>query len=176
MTEIEIPEFKFCLVDNCSEEFVPTRSEPNATGYDCRSRINLDVNHGDMFKIPLGFKMLCPVGWYAQLHPRSSSFMKKDIIPLIGIIDQDFNGEVCFVGRFFSKNWNYVEQTNSFLDGEVSHESLMLQINIGDKIAQLVPEKVKPMKTGIISLEDYEKELKARNAIRNGGFGSTGAR
>lgn len=160
MNNIEIPTFKFCLRNDLksNKEFLPKQSEPNSTGYDVRcAEVNgVILENNSMIKISLGFKALCPEGWWFELHPRSSTFFKRELITLVGIIDQDFPGEVCLVGKYFSKNTN--------------------QIKFGDLIGQIVPKKLQLMNVEEISDENYDFELKNRKAIRAGGFGSTGER
>ncbi len=156
------PIFKFALREDLKDEkqFLPTRAEPCATGYDCRAalhnKISLILSPGDYFKIPLGFRAFCPPGWYYQLHPRSSSFIKKYMHNLIGIIDETFPLETLFVGKYLPPN----------------NEKLI--INWGDPIAQIIPLKRIDMESIEISNEEYDFNVKERNSPRTGGFGSTG--
>jgi deoxyuridine 5'-triphosphate nucleotidohydrolase len=156
----ETPIYKFALRPDLSEnkEFLPKQSEPDATGYDVRSSITVTLTDGDFIKIPLGFRVFCPDGWWIELHPRSSTFMKRELISLVGIIDQSFPGEVCLVGKFFSK------------------EKESVTINAGDLIGQMIPVKLQRMKTEEISNEEMDKLISERNSDRKGGFGSTGVR
>ena len=84
-----VPTYKFALsqelVGACEgtefkpEDFLPTRSEPEASGWDvrCAHPEGLELRDCCYFKIPLGFRSFCPPGWWAELNPRSSSFIKK---------------------------------------------------------------------------------------------------
>ena len=156
--------FKFVLTDSLKTQsisnktdpktFLPTKAEPSATGYDCKSAISITLVPGELFEIPLGIKSLCPKGWCLELHPRSSSFMKKDMVCLVGQIDQDFNHEIHLVGRYFGKT--------------------PIQIEFGERVAQLIPRKLTEMETDEISEEQYNIALKQRGSVRNGGIGSTG--
>lgn len=155
------PIFKFALRENIKEDkrFLPTRAEPEATGYDCRAALlnkePLTLSPGDYFKIPLGFRAFCPPGWYYQLHPRSSSFVKKHMHNLIGIIDETFPLETIFAGQYLPPNEE------------------KLTINWGDPIAQIIPKRRVDMKVIEISNEEYDNDIKERNAVRTGGIGST---
>ncbi len=158
------PEFKFALREDLKDnkEFLPAKSEPNATGYDCKAAFldkkDLVIKPGQYFKIPLGFRCHCPEGWYYQLHPRSSSFVKKHMHNLIGIIDQDFPLELIFAGQ-------YVPDSSNFSND--------LVIKYGDTIAQIVPTKRVDMVTTEITNNEYDKLHISKKSIRVGGFGST---
>ncbi len=156
--------FKFVLTESLKKQcvdhntdpktFLPAKAEPSATGYDVKSAVTIDLVPGELFKIPLGIKSLCPRGWCLELHPRSSSFMKKDMVCLVGQIDQDFNHEIHLVGRYFGKT--------------------SIQIEFGERVGQLIPRKITEMETVEVSEEQYNIALKQRGSVRNGGIGSTG--
>lgn len=160
-----LPVFKFCLRDDLknNKEFLPKLSEPDATGYDVRSAETNDIvlsGNGKLIKIPLGFRALCPVGWWFELHPRSSMFVKRNVITHIGIIDQNFPGEVCLCIRYFN---------NEGIDFNG-------MIKFGDMIGQIIPVKLQRMSVEEVSDQEYSHEMSLRNFKRTGGFGSTGER
>lgn len=162
----EIPVFKFALRKDLQNDnkFFPKKAEPYATGWDVRAAIHnneLIVRPGQYFKIPLGFRVFPPEGWWLNLHPRSSSFTKKHMHNLIGIIDEHYPDEVLFAGQ-------YIPDINS-----MGHD---LIINFGDPIAQIVPIKRIEMEVEIASWEECDDLCRKRNAIRQGGFGSTDAK
>lgn len=156
----EIPTYKYCLRSDLknNKEFLPKQSEPDATGYDVRCAEVNDVvlKPNEIVKIGLGFKVLCPVDWWLELHPRSSTFMKREMITLVGIIDQNFPKEVCLVAKYLG-----------------NEEKI---IKFGDLIGQLIPVKLQRMKNEEIDEEEYSNEMKLRDSKRTGGFGSTGER
>lgn len=160
----EIPIFKFAVREDIvdKEKFLPTKAEPFATGWDVRAaqtdKQDLIIRPGRYFKIPLGFRALPPDGWWLELHPRSSSFAKKYMHNLIGIIDEHYSQEVLFAGQ-------YIPDVNSM--------GKDLVIKFGDAIGQIVPVKRVAMKIEIISDKEYDDLCKKRMAIRTGGFGST---
>jgi len=90
------PKYKFLVVNNDSS-FLPRRAESKATGYDVKASIDLSTNKNlnyidmikdKMYKIPLGIKVFCPDGWWLELRPRSSTFVKKEFNCLYGVIDE----------------------------------------------------------------------------------------
>jgi len=177
------PKFKFALVKdvNDDKQFIPTQGEPFATGYDVRSRISLVLNPGDYFKIPLGFRAMPEKGWWFQLHPRSSSFTKKYMHNLVGIIDEHYNQEVIFAGQYIpkfefetsiSKEFELYSDEESF-KAKTDILPNQLIINFGDAIGQIIPVKRVGMSVVEISNKEYDDLCKQRMAIRNGGFGST---
>jgi len=161
---IEIPTFKFALREDIKNEmfFLPTKGEPFATGWDVRAAFadkkDLILRPGQYFKIPLGFRSFLPEGWWFQLHPRSSSFGKKYMHNLVGIIDEHYPDEVLFAGQ-------YLPDTRSMGND--------LTIKWGDAIGQIVPIKRQEMVVKPISNEECDDLYKKRNSIRQGGFGST---
>jgi len=158
----EIPTFKFALREDLKDEkrFLPTRGEPLASGWDVsaapENKQDIIILPGQYFAIPLGFRSFCPPGWYYQLHPRSSSFIKKHMHNLIGIIDETWEGDTLFAGQYITNN---------------SHE---LTIKFGEKIGQIIPVKRQDIMIETISNEDYNDLCTKRNSVRkSGGFGST---
>ena len=128
----ETPRFRFALREDLKDDkrFLPTRATPNDTGYDVRAAPDngkdIIIKAGSYFKIPMGFRAFCPDGWYYQLHPRSSSFIKKSLHSLIGIIDEDFFLNLSFCGQ-------YIPDTNSL--------SKDIKISFGEAIGQIIPTK-----------------------------------
>ncbi len=157
-----VPEYKFALREDLINEkiFIPTKAEPSATGFDVRAAMfdkhKLILAPGDYFKIPLGFRAFPPDGWWFYLHPRSSSFAKKNMHNLVGIIDEHYSYEVLFAGQFLPTGDNNLE------------------INFGEAIGQIIPVKRVDMVVKEINNQEYDDLCKRRLAVRNGGFGSTG--
>lgn len=157
-----VPEYKFAIREDLLDDkrFIPTKGEPSATGWDVRAAMqdhaDLTLKPGDYFKIPLGFRAFPEEGWWFLLHPRSSSFAKKHLHNLIGIIDEHYNQEVLFAGQYLP---------------EVPE---CLVIKFGEPIGQIVPVKRVEMGVLEISNQEYDDLCKRRMAVRTGGFGSTG--
>jgi hypothetical protein len=112
--DLPAPVFRFAIRDDLKGTgnlFLPTRAEPLSTGYDVRAafpdRKDLVLKPFEYFKIPLGFRALPPQGWWFNLHPRSSSFAKKHLHNLIGVIDESFGLEVLWAGQFIIISQGY---------------------------------------------------------------------
>ena len=160
------PVFKFALREDLKDDkrFLPTKAEPLASGYDVRAampdRKPIRIRPGQYFKIPLGFRSFCPPNWYYTMHPRSSSFLKKSMHFLYGILDEAWESESHAVGQFIP---------------DVASLGQELVIEFGDRIAQIIPIKKPEIEIIQISNEECNFLFKERGASRkNNGFGSTG--
>lgn len=172
MFDIEVPEFKFALREDLKDEkqFLPTRATELSSGYDVRAAFenkqDLLIKCGEYVKIPLGIRAAAPKGWWLQLHPRSSTFAKKNLHSLIGIIDYDYTGQIFFAAQLVCDN------------SKIS-SSDTLTIKYGEQIGQLLPMKLETMKVSEMSNEDFDKlsqerqQFTSRKIGEEGGFGST---
>jgi dUTP pyrophosphatase len=99
--------------------------------------------------IPSGFIIELPVGYEAQIRPRSGMSIKHGItlVNCVGTIDEDYRGEVC-IPIINLSNEEYT-------------------INPGDRIAQMVIAPVTKANLDVVC----EVGATQRNT---GGFGSTG--
>lgn len=156
------PIFRFAMTDSVGPSFLPSRGTPHATGWDVRSA-NVDpvvLRAGQYAKIPLGFRMFSPPGWWMEIRPRSSTFAKKQLHCLYGVIDEDYEGEMVFACQYIP---------------DISGLGKDIAINYGDAIGQLIPIRRQEMKVEIVTDEEYNALCKERNHSRGqGGFGSTG--
>lgn len=156
-----IPNFKFCLDEGLDESFLPTRSEPNATGWDVRAAKDIEIAHKQTVLIPLGFKIISPPGWWLELRPRSSTHAKKHLLSLYGVIDNDFFGN-CFLCV------TLIDHTKG---------TIPLTIEKGERIGQLIPYKLQDMNVEKISSEEFDQLSAERKTIRSPeGFGSSGTK
>jgi dUTPase len=93
-----------------------------------------------------------------ELRPRSSSFAKKNLHALYGVIDEDYEGQCVFAAQYLP---------------EKSTDYLVIQE--GEAIGQIIPVRREEMIVERVTNEEYEKLCKGRQATRgSGGFGSTG--
>jgi dUTPase len=171
MDTFDRPDFKFALREDLKDQkqFLPTKATELASGYDVRAAFknkkDLVVKCGEYVKIPLGIRAFSPEGWWLQLHPRSSTFAKKNIHSLIGIIDCDYSGEIHYCGQL-------VCDVN-----QISMNKLV--IKYGEPIGQLLPMRLEPMVVSDLSNEEFDalvenrKTLSSRQVGDAGGFGST---
>lgn len=154
----EIPVFRFALKEGLSDLYLPTRGTPKATGWDVRSTDQLIIRPEEYVKIHLGFRMFSPEGWWMELRPRSSTFAKKSLHALYGVIDEDYEGHLVFAAQYLP------------FDGKSE-----LYVNEGEAIGQIIPVRRQEMFVEKVSNEEYDALCQARNAARGaGGFGSTG--
>jgi len=69
--------------------YLPERVEKLSTGYDVRNAgPDIELVPFQKALIPLGFRAIIPEGWYFELYPRSSTFHKKSVHSLYGVIDE----------------------------------------------------------------------------------------
>lgn len=183
------PIFRFALREDLKNEklFLPTRGEPLATGWDVRAafpdRKTLTVQPFEYAKIPLGFRAFCPEGWWYEIRPRSSSFAKKNLHALYGVVDETYENELVFACQYIP----YVEFQTDIDEHHPSYSSDIdyrastqvqapnLHISFGDAVGQIIPVRRQHMGVEEITNEEYDMLCKQRNAQRGiGGFGSTG--
>lgn len=160
------PTYRFALRQDLQEEnlrqFLPSQGESHATGYDVRAaqhdRQPLVISAGEYVKIPLGFRGFCPEGWWYKLEPRSSTFAKKYLHALCGIIDETFENELVFAAQYLPHD---IAST--------------VTINFGDAIGQIIPVQRQVMNVDYVSNDEMNALYKLRGGKRGtGGFGSTG--
>ena len=132
-------------------DFELKKAHSSDAGYDLMAWIEIprELLPGEHALIPAGFKMALPVGYEAQIRPRSGLALKKGITVLNapGTIDADYRGEVGVV--------------------LINHGTNRVTITPGMRIAQMV----------IAQVEDSEIEVveKLDETDRgSGGFGSSG--
>ena len=126
---------------------IPERASPDAAGYDIYADQSGFIIGGGRLAVSTGWAMEMPVGYYAEIRPRSGLAVKHGIDTLAGVIDSDYRGEVKVV--------------------LVNHSDSTFIIKAGDRIAQLVFRKHEAPNIMIVS------EL--GDSVRGvGGFGSTG--
>lgn len=161
-----IPTYKFALREDLKDDrrFLPTRAEGKASGWDVcaaqEDRKPITVGPFEYAKIPLGFRAFCPDGWWFELKPRSSTFVKKNLSCLYGTIDETFEGLLILACQYSP------QRTGEFYSN--------LTINFGDPIGQIIPVKRQEMIVENVSNEEYNSLCKERGGIRGaGGFGST---
>jgi deoxyuridine 5'-triphosphate nucleotidohydrolase len=171
-----IPQFYFSLRSDLNvlcaakgkvtpSEFLPKRADAEATGYDVRCAIpeGIIVRPGCYVKIPLGFRMFAPKGWWLSLAPRSGTFIKKHIHALYGVIDETYENEMMFVGQ-------YIPDACDLLSANID-----LSIEFGERIAQIIPVERKSMEVVGLTPEELDIKYRERSASRGtGGFGSSG--
>ena len=123
----------------------------HASGMDVCAACEGDVTiaPGDVKLVPCGFYMAVPVGYEAQMRPRSGLALKHGIVlpNSPGTIDADYRGEVCVI--------------LANVGGEA------FTVRRGMRIAQMVIAPVTRVETKFV--EDLDETVRGE-----GGFGHTG--
>jgi dUTPase len=161
----DMPKFLFALREDLKNDrkFLPTRATPVSTGWDvCCAQQNkkpIVLRAGQYVKIPLGFRTVAPKGWWLQMAPRSSTFAKKSLHCLYGVLDNDWRGLSALAAH-------YVPDIHSL------GKDLVLEF--GEPIGQLIPFRLEEMIIEEISNDEFDTFCKAENSVRGvQGFGET---
>lgn len=126
---------------------LPIRGSKNACGLDIHSIEEITIESGQRVAVRTGLAVAIPLGFYGRMAPRSGLALKKGIDVLAGVIDPDYRGEIlCLLINFGKDDF---------------------KINVGDRIAQLIIEKVALLEPS------WSKELDETER-NQAGFGSTG--
>ena len=129
---------------------LPTYAHPGDAGLDLLSSEDIDLKPGDRAAVSTGIAVAIPEGYAGFVHPRSGRALKEglSVANAPGTIDSGYRGEV----KVILVNLDPTDP---------------IHISRGDKIAQLVIQKVETARL----IEVNELPDSARGA---GGFGSTG--
>lgn len=146
--------FKFAKVDAAATE--PVRAHATDAGMDlaaCETAI-VPPNGGKVM-VNTGIAVTMPADCYARVAPRSGLALKKSIDVLAGVVDCGYSDAIRVI--------------------LINHGSEAFEVQIGDRIAQLIFERIyTPLRLELVDY-DHVKEVNALAASRGlGGFGSTG--
>ena len=126
---------------------MPTRRTARAAGHDLATVQGAVVLAYGKVLVKTGLTMTLPPGCYGRIAPRCGLALKKFIDVGAGVVDSDYRGELGVI-LFNFRSEDFV-------------------VNMGDKIAQLLFEKIKTL-----SIKETDRlEITGRG---NKGFGSTG--
>lgn len=136
---------------NTSGNDLPEYATDGASGMDLRADLKSPLSFRPMERklVPTGLSIELPMGYEAQVRPRSGLAIRQGITCLNtpGTIDSDYRGEIKII------------LINLSGDNQVIHP--------GDRIAQLVVQQVERV--------NWEQVSILTETVRNeGGFGSTG--
>ena len=130
------------------EAKLPIRATPGSAGYDLAASDSKTIPPGGRDLVATGLSIKVPEGTYGRIAPRSGLAVRNGIQVGAGVIDSDYTGEIKVV--LFNSDPN-----KSFV------------INPGDRIAQLILEKIEcPEVEEVSDLTSTDRG--------DGGFGSTG--
>ena len=131
------------------DALIPSYAKQGDAGMDLHSIDNYEVHPNNSRLVKTGLAMELPLGYEAQVRPRSGLAYKNMITVLNspGTIDAGYRNEIGVI--------------------LINHSKEIFQVNKGDRIAQLVINKHEtPTIEEVIELSESERGLK--------GFGSTG--
>lgn len=130
---------------------LPSYESEAAAGMDLRAALSrsMVIKPGERVLIPTGLKMAIPMGFEAQIRPRSGLAWKHGITMLNtpGTIDSDYRGEVKVLA--------------------INHGEKTFTVEHGDRIAQMV---IAPVSRATIRESDTLEQTERNEK----GFGSTG--
>ena len=130
---------------------LPKYMTPHASGMDICAAIKepIVLSPGGIVLIPTGLSMAIPLGFEAQIRPRSGLAVKHGIgiVNAPGTIDADYRGEVRVALINFGNNPYTIKR--------------------GDRIAQMIIQKV-------YQVEPEEVDALEETSRNTGGFGHTG--
>lgn len=125
----------------------PSRQTSGAAGYDVFSSHDVVVPSCGRMRVDTGVAIALPEGTYGRLAPRSSLAYYGGIDIGGGVIDYDYRGEISII--------------------VFNHSGLPFEVKKGDRIAQLIIERIATPPVVIVDTLDETKR-------GEGGFGSTG--
>ena len=130
---------------------LPAYETNGSSGMDLRAWTGEDIvlNPGDIKLVPTGISISLPVGYEAQVRPRSGLALKHGIglVNSPGTIDSDYRGEIGIIMVNFGRE-EYI-------------------IRRGDRIAQMVIARIYHAR--ILEVDDLDSTVRG-----DGGFGHSG--
>ena len=138
-------------MDNGCEDLFPRKAHEDDAAFDLRSRVDAVIPSGKITLVPTGVFMELPVGYEAQVRPRSGLALKHGITVLNtpGTIDAGYRGEVGVI--------------------LINAGPADFTVARGDRIAQMVVQK-------LADVELVAAEQLSDTSRGAGGFGSTGVK
>ena len=138
---------------NKSKHPLPEYATPGSAGMDLRANIDAPITlaPGERKLIPTGIYIALPVGYEAQIRPRSGLALKYGIglANMLGTVDSDYRADVGVI--------------------LINHGQEDFIINDGDRIAQLVIAKHETAEWDVVEeLDETERG--------EGGYGHTGVK
>lgn len=138
-------------MDNAKDLPLPELMTKGAAGMDLRANVEGEINisKGSIALIPTGIAISLPMGYEAQIRPRSGLALKYGItiVNTPGTVDSDYRGEINIIMINLGKEDFIVKR--------------------GDRIAQMVINKIELPK--ITEVDMLDKTPRGEE-----GFGSTG--
>src|SRR5690625_730596 len=174
------------------DAILPTKAHPTDSGFDLYASADVIIEPGETVIVPTGIAVELPIGYEAQIRPRSGVTAKTKLRVQLGTIDQDYRGEVgvivdnielpTYFNEYFGAGLPYISEiigaSVRTLDGgselldqrKYTIKKGSYRIREGDRIGQLVVQALPQFEAVEIT------EFKADSNRGEGGFGSTGVR
>lgn len=159
----ELPVFEFELMNPNAK--LPAKSHPTDSGWDVFAAESVTLVPGVPKVVKTGLRCKLAPGYELQVRSRSGMAAKFGVVVANspGTVDTLFRGEVGVI-LTLSPNVAMLYST----DGGTIQSPQSYMVNVGDKIAQLVPAKVEQVRFVQVQSIDVNTDRGA------GGFGSTG--
>ena len=138
-----------CTMAENAQDLLPVKAHSDDAAFDLKARTNLEIAPHKAALVPTGLFLELPVGYEAQVRPRSGLALKHCVTVLNtpGTIDAGYRGEVGVI--------------------LINHGDASFPVKRGDRIAQMVIQALPDVVLTPVS------ELNA-SSRGTGGFGSTG--
>jgi dUTP pyrophosphatase len=132
-----------------SDEQLPTYAQEGDAGADLRASEEVEILPGQHMLVKTGVSVAIPDGYVGMVCSRSGLALKSGVFVLNapGIVDSGYRGEIGVILKNFG--------------------SFPLQVKVGDRIAQLLIQRVE-------SANFVKVDVLDDTARGDGGFGSTG--
>lgn len=137
---------------------LPSKSNDDDSGWDLFAAEDVIVHAGQTVIVPTGLRINYPKGYGATVRPRSGLTSSTKMRVQLGTVDNPYRGEL-----------GIIIDNIAPVNPEV-HLQSAFYISKGDKIAQLVLERVYPSKIVEVPAVDTDTDR------GEGGFGSTGTK
>jgi len=151
-------EYYFKVARLCENAIVPKRADDGAAGYDIYASEKAVVFVGGSTVVKTGISISVSPKTYARIAPRSGLAAKNSIGVGAGVVDSSYRGEVGVV--------------------LFNHGSTAYIVNPGDRIAQIVLEKIVTPEIEVVDLSvpgsDEDADPLGKTSRGTGGFGSSG--
>ena len=118
---------------------LPTRSFKHDSGLDLYASEDTLVTYTHASVIPTGIAVNIPAGYEGQIRPRSGKSSKTNLRVILGTVDAGYNSEIGIIADTLNKSEYLVRK--------------------GEKIAQLVIQKVELPQLEVVNQFDSQSEI-----------------
>lgn len=144
--------FKFAKIH--TDASIPKKAHIYDAGFDLAACENVIIPPNEQKIINTGIAIHIPIDCYARVAPRSGLAAKKSIDVMAGVVDHGYSDSIRVILR--------------------NHGTESFQVNIGDRIAQLILERIYiPDKIEEVSYNEIVESNFVTTTRGKGGFGST---